>query len=104
MTVAQLETVVSGIDKHLAALSEQMKAAFHRIDEQKQLAESVHKLALSVSEQTGELKQMRKDMETMRNDVDELKSKPAKRWEAIAGQIVGLIVAAGFGALISRII
>jgi len=102
MTVAQLEKIVMNLEKELTVLVEQMKGAFHRIDEQKKLAESVQKLAISVSEQTTELKQMRKDMDNFRKDVDELKSKPARRWEAVAGQITALIIAAVFGALIMK--
>lgn len=36
-------------------------------------------------------------------DVDELKGKPAKRWEATVGQIIGLVVAALVGLLLARL-
>ena len=35
-------------------------------------------------------------------DVDELKGKPAKRWESTVGQIIGLVVAALVGLLLAR--
>lgn len=35
-------------------------------------------------------------------DVDELKGKPAKRWEATVGQIIGLVVAAVVGMVLAR--
>ena len=36
-------------------------------------------------------------------DVDELKGKPAKRWESTVGQIIGLVVAALVGLLLARL-
>lgn len=36
-------------------------------------------------------------------DVDELKGKPAKRWDSTVGQIIGLVVAALVGLLLARL-
>lgn len=38
------------------------------------------------------------------SDVDELKAKPAKRWESMTGQIISILVAALIGFLLSQII
>jgi len=103
MTDIEMEKLVVDMRQSITRMEEQIKGAFHRIDEQKKLAESVHQLAVSVSAQTLELKQMRRDMDIFRKDVDELKAKPAKRWEAAVGQIVSLIIAAAFGAVIMKI-
>lgn len=35
-------------------------------------------------------------------DVDELKEKPAKRWDSVVGQVIGLVVAALVGMLLAR--
>lgn len=42
-------------------------------------------------------------LEKVSEDVDELKEKPAKQWENVTGQIIGLIVAALVGFALSRI-
>lgn len=42
-------------------------------------------------------------LEKMSEDVDELKEKPVKQWENVTGQIIGLIVAALVGFVLSRI-
>lgn len=42
-------------------------------------------------------------LERMSDDVDELKEKPAKRWDEMAGQIISLVVAALIGFVLSKI-
>lgn len=65
--------------------------ALKRIDEQKQLADSIHMLALSVRDLTNAQKNTSDAIKTLRDDVDELKGKPAKRWESVVGAILAAI-------------
>ena len=53
---------------------EQVKAAFRRIDEQKEVTETVHRPAV-----TKEF--MAKKQSRQATELEDLKSKPAKRWE-----------------------
>lgn len=78
--------------ERLARLEAEVKAAFKRIDEQKTLTESVHKLALSVERQSSELQSVSTRLSTLSQDVDEMKERPAKRWDAIVAAIISAIV------------
>lgn len=42
-------------------------------------------------------------LEQLSSDVEELKAKPGKRWESLAGQVLGILVAAVMGFLLSRL-
>ena len=83
------------VEKSIAALTEQMKAAFRRIDEQKELTETVHKMAVSMEYMAQEQARQRKKLE-------ELEAKPGRRWETVVGQLISLGVAAGGGFFLSR--
>ena len=63
----------SEVLERLARLEAEVKAAFKLIDEQKQLAESVHSLALSVERLTGAQKNMSDKLASVAADVEELK-------------------------------
>lgn len=99
----QLRRELSDIAAKIASLEEKVKAAFVRIDEQKELVETVHKLALSMERLTHEQERIRQEQERQRLDVEAMKMKPGKRWEAVVGDVVKLVVAAGVGAVLVRI-
>ncbi len=82
---------------HQAALDEKIKAAFIRIDELKELHISVQKLALSVERQTGELARTNERQAAIQTDLNEVKAKPAKRWDAIVMALIGAVVSAVIG-------
>ena len=94
------ETKLAEISAQLARLDEQVRAAFKRIDEQKQLVESVHTLALSIERLTSAQKNMEGKLNSITDDVNELKEKPAKRWD----NAVWLVVTAAIGAMVGYII
>ena len=43
------------------------------------------------------------DVKKLDTEVEEIKARPGKKWESIAGQVVGLIVAAIVGMVLARI-
>lgn len=77
-----------------AAMKEQIKALSNEFREQKKLTESVHTLALTVRDLTNEQKTLSSSVATVKKDVDELKEKPAKRWESVVTVIITAIVTA----------
>ena len=87
------------INTTLATHSEQIKAALKRIDEQAQLTETVHKLATSiellVAKQeitTEKVAETNKKLESITHDVEDIKQKPAKKWdESVKAILLGLI-------------
>ena len=98
----QIRQELSAITAKLAGMEERVKAAFVRIDEQKQLAESVHKLALAMERFTHEQERMREDQERQRVDIDALRLKPGRRWETVTADIVKLIIAAVLGGVLIK--
>lgn len=88
------------ISTQLARLEEQVKAAFKRIDEQKQLTESVNSLALSIERLTSAQKNMEGKLNSLTKDVNELKEKPAKRWDNAVWLVVTAIISAALGYII----
>ena len=89
--IADIRDNLQKLSSEQAKMGERIDGALKRIDEQKQLSESVHTLALSVRDLTNVQKNTSDAMKKLRDDVDELKEKPAKRWESIVGAILAAI-------------
>jgi uncharacterized protein YlxW (UPF0749 family) len=64
-----------------AASVEQHKSMLRRITANEELLKSLNDLAYSV-------RQMTERIEKMSKDIDDIKSKPAKRWESIVEKIL----------------
>lgn len=86
-----------------ARLEEQIKAAFKRIDEQKALTESVQSLALSVERLASTQKNMETKLSALSEDVDELKEKPAKKWENSVWLVIAAVIGAAAGYVLKTI-
>lgn len=102
----QLEQIISSINDiraEQARLSEQVKGALKRIDEQKTLAESVHKIATSVEILALSQKQIETKVDSLSADIDEIKAKPGKRLDDIMWTILTVIITAIVTFIISRI-
>lgn len=91
------------MQQDIAGLRSDMKAAFRRIDEQTKLTETVHKLATSVEFMAKEQARMSEEQERQRADIEELRLKPAKRWDSAVAQVIALVIAAVAGGLLSRV-
>lgn len=105
MTGVQVE--LTRINTTLASHSEQIKGALKRIDEQAQLTETVHKLATSiellVAKQeitTEKVAETNKRLEAITHDVEDIKQKPAKKWDGL----MTIIISALAGGIISYIL
>ena len=91
------EDVVGAINKlttEQVRMQEQIKTLFNRQDEIKELTETVHKLALSIERQGLSLKSTDEKVDGLKIDVDEMKAKPAKRWDSVVGIVITAIVTA----------
>lgn len=78
----------------LATQKEQIKTLFNRVEEQKTLTESVHKLAMSLERLTSAQKGTADKVDELTDDVNELKSKPAKRWDSATSVVLTAIITA----------
>lgn len=72
---------IAALRESQAAAVEQHKSMFRRIAANEELLKSLNDLAYSV-------KQMTERIEKMSKDIDDIKSKPAKRWESIVEKIL----------------
>lgn len=97
--ILKLEREISDIKADQAAAKEQHKEIFRRLDKQDEMIESVQKLASSVERLTLKQEGTQKKVDELCEDMDEIKAKPAKRWE---GLVQNLIYAFG-GALVAYI-
>lgn len=95
--ILQIERELNDIRATQAAAEEQHRTIFRRLDQQDKLIESVNNLATSNKLLAEEQKRQGKRIDGLCSDVEEIKAKPAKRWEGVMEKIIYTIV----GALIS---
>ena len=87
----------------LATQKEQIKTLFNRVEEQKTLTESVHKLAMSLERLTSAQKGTADKVDELTDDVNELKSKPAKRWDSATTVVITAIITAVVTFILTQI-
>ena len=87
----------------LATQKEQIKTLFTRVDEQKTLTESVHKLAISLERLTSAQKSTADKVDDLTSDVEELKTKPAKRWDSATTVVITAIITAVITFIFTKI-
>lgn len=75
-----------------ARMEEQIKTLFKQQAEIKELTETVQRLAVALEKQGMALQSTDKKVDGVKSDVDEIKQKPAKRWDAIVAAIISAIV------------
>ena len=98
--ILALEREMAEIKAKQAAADEQRKTIFQRLDKQDKMIESVHKLATSVEKLAMKQDAMETKLGNLCTDVDEIKSKPAKRWEGIVEKVIFTVV----GALVAYVL
>lgn len=95
--------MITELKEGQARMSEQIKGALKRIDEQKQLTESVHKLATSVEILANSQRQMEKTVDGLSADIEEIKRKPAKRFDDAVGTVIAIVLTAIVTYVLSKI-
>lgn len=95
--------------ERLVRVEESSKQAHKRIDtlEHKQEAtdnkiENIYELTISVKEIATEMKAMREDMAKIDDRVKSIEDKPAKRYDAIVGQVISIVVAGVVGFFLAK--
>ena len=84
----------------LARQEEQIKGLARRMDNLEKLTESVNSLALSVERLTNQQATTETQITTLTGDVNELKEKPAKRWDLVITVAITAIITAVITLLI----
>ena len=73
---------------------EEQISNIRRLDEQEKLTESVHKLALSLERLTMAQKNTETKVDSLADDVEELKTKPSKKWDSATTVVITAIITA----------
>ena len=88
------------IGQALVGQEEQIKGLARRMDNLEKLTESVNKLAISVERLTAQQSVTDTQIETLTGDVNDLKGKPAKRWDLVVTALITAIISAGITLII----
>ena len=86
----------------LARQEEQIKGLARRMDSLEKLTESVNKLAISVERLTSQQVTTETQITALTGDVNELKDKPAKRWDMVIAAVISALIGAGITLLIKQ--
>lgn len=78
----------------VAGMKKEMEALENRIIKLEGLNEALHKVELSIVEMSGRITTMEGAVERIAKSVNELKEKPAKRWDGIVDKIITAVVTA----------
>lgn len=87
------------INIQLGVMQQEIKDISRRMDNLEKLTASVYDLAASVKLLTANQKTTEENVAQIADDVDELKNRPAKRWEAVVAALIAGIVGAFVGRL-----
>jgi len=87
-------------DGEIATLKTDIKTIVKRMDEQLSITRAVYDLTSEIKVMNNRLATMEKGQADLKKDIDEIKAKPAKRWDALIGAIVTAVVSLVVGALI----
>jgi predicted nucleic acid-binding Zn-ribbon protein len=74
-----------------------------RIKKLERESEALHKLATSVEVMAEQMKNINTNVSTLTKKVDDIESKPGKRWDSLVGNIIWGIVGAVLAYLLSQI-
>ena len=80
--------------ERIATLEEAAKSMEKRLDKQDEVVTTVLALAKSTEQLAQGLKETNENIRQMRRDVDELRCKPAKRWDTVVTSAITATVAA----------
>ena len=97
------DTEIQQVQVELATQKEQIKTLFTRVNEQKTLTDSVHKLAISLERLTSAQKSTADKVDDLTGDVEELKNKPAKRWDSATTVVITAIITAVITFILTQV-
>lgn len=99
----EMERGINALKTQAAAMRRDLKTAFRRIDEQTRLTDTVHQLALSIRDLANKQDNTQQAVASIRQDVDELKSRPGRRWESVMMEIIKYFALAAAGYLCAHL-
>lgn len=103
MTSEQLTQAIIALKEETAALHEQNKTIFTRLDKQDAIIESLRAMTSTIGTLADSQARVEKKVNAVKDDVDELKAKPGKRWESVIGYALSAIVGGAIAWVMTRL-
>ena len=96
--IVQQEREIASLKADVSGIKEQVKTLFTHVERQDKLIDTVNNIALAQQKMLDAQGQIKEKVDDLCEDMDIVKSKPARRWEAIAEKAiltaVGILVGA----------
>lgn len=86
--------MLNEIIQNQARMDERINALAEQVADLKSLTETVQRLALTLERQGAALQSTERKVDGVKADVDEIKAKPAKRWDSAVGTIIAVVITA----------
>lgn len=103
MTTEELTQKIIEVDERVTRHTEQLKTVFNQITETRKMADSVHDLATSVKLLTQGQTNIGEKVDNLTRDVDEIKNRPAKKWDNASTVVITAIITAVITFILTRI-
>lgn len=88
----------------LAEHGKEIGSLKHRVKDVEETQKEIHSLTLSVHEIALSLKNVVEEQKKQRDDLNELKSRPAKRWQKASDKVIETILTVILTALITAVL
>lgn len=98
-----LEQRVMDLEKEHAAAEEQHKTLFRRVANLEEEQKTMNAFAVSLEKLANAIGSTEKKVDGLCKDVDELKAKPAKKWETLAMDVLKVIIGGVIGFLLVKL-
>ena len=93
---------MEALEVQMAELRQEMRDISRRLDNLEKLTQSVYDLASSVKVLSEKQSTTDDNVQKIAEDVDELKNKPAKRWESVVAALIAGVVGAFIGHFLGK--
>lgn len=91
------------ISKWISAVEQRSKSNSHRLEALEKQTEALNTLATSVAVLAEKVEATGEKVDGLCTDVQEIKQRPAKRWESVVVQVISILVAAALGYVLARL-
>lgn len=91
------------ITKWVSAVEQRSKSNSHRLEALEKQTEALNTLATSVAVMAEKVEATGEKVDGLCTDVQEIKQRPAKRWESVVVQVISILVAAALGYVLARL-
>lgn len=91
------------ISKWISAVEQRSKSNSHRLEALEKQTEALNTLATSVAVIAEKVEATGEKVDGLCTDVQEIKQRPAKRWESVVVQVISILVAAALGYVLARL-